>query len=213
MCRPFILRNRKLNFHEDAYKVMGITAAFIISQSLSVLIAIACIVTEQLKTMKHILIVQTLINLTVALSYLLLPDGKTGFIVSTIGALQAIVMFFCDKKGKKPHFTVTIGFCMAYVFLSLYNNTDKIINFFPAAAAVCFALALTQKKPKVYRIFDFSNATLWMVYDACILSGNFFVHLGVALSAAIGMIRLDGLFGFKKTTNNVRENENGIRKR
>lgn len=51
---------------------MEITAPFIISQVLSVLAAIACIVTEQLKTMKHILIVQTLINLTVALSYLLL---------------------------------------------------------------------------------------------------------------------------------------------
>lgn len=192
---------------------MDITPAFVISQVLSVLIAISCIVTEQLKTMKHILIVQTLINLTVALSYLLLSDGKTGFIVSMIGAIQAIAMFFCNKKGIKPHFTVTMGFCAAYVFLSLYNNTDKIINFFPAAAAVCFALALIQKKPKMYRVFDFSNATLWLVYDACILSGNFFVHLGVALSAIIGMIRLDGLFGIIKTTNSVKENENGTGKR
>ena len=192
---------------------MEITAPFIISQVLSVMVAIACIVTEQLKTMKHILIVQTLINLTVALSYLLLSDGKTGFIVSTIGAIQAIVMYFCNKKGKKPHVTVTIEFCLAYVFLSLYNNTDKIINFFPAAAAVCFALALIQKKPKMYRIFDFSNATLWLIYDACILSGNFFVHLGVALSAVIGMIRLDGLFGLKKQQKNAKEKKNGTRKR
>ena len=192
---------------------MDITPAFVISQVLSVLIAIACIVTEQLKKMKHILIVQTLINFTVALSYLLLSNGKTGFIVSMIGAIQAIAMFFCNKKGIKPHFTVTMGFCAAYVFLSLYNNTDKIINFFPAAAAVCFALALIQKNPKMYRVFDFSNATLWLVYDACILSGNFFVHLGVALSAIIGMIRLDGLFGIIKTTNSVKENENGTGKR
>ena len=102
---------------------------------------------------------------------------------------------------------------MAYVFLSLYNNTDKIINFFPAAAAVCFALALIQKKPKMYRIFDFSNAVLWLIYDACILSGNFFVHLGVALSAVIGMIRLDGLFGLKKQQKNAKEKKNGTRKR
>ena len=192
---------------------MDITPAFVISQVLSVLIAIACIVTEQLKKMKHILIVQTLINFTVALSYLLLPAGKSGFIVSMIGATQAILMFFLNKKGIKPHFTVTMGFCAAYVFLSLYNNIDKIINVFPAAAAVCFALALIQKKPKMYRVFDFSNATLWLVYDACILSGNFFVHLGVALSAIIGMIRLDGLFGIIKTTNSVKENENGTGKR
>lgn len=177
---------------------MEITAAFIISQILSVLVTVACIVTEQLKTMKHILIVQTLINLTVALSYLLLPGGKSGFIVSMIGAIQATMMFFCNKKGKTPPLAVTLLFCAAYVFLSLYNNTDKIINFLPAAAAVCFALALIQKKPNRYRIFDFSNATLWLVYDACILSGNFFVHLGVGVSAVIGMIRLDGLFGLVK---------------
>lgn len=196
---------------------MEITPVFIISQVLSVLVAIACIVTEQLKTMKHILIVQTLINLTVALSYLLLPDGKSGFIVSTIGAIQATVMFFCNKKRKKPHFTVTVGFCTAYVFLSLYNNTDRLINFLPAAAAVCFALALIQKTPKIYRIFDFSNAVLWLVYDACIFSGNFFVHLGVALSALIGMIRLDGLFGLiKNKTKKLHKEgkkENGTRKR
>ena len=187
---------------------MEFTTAFIISQVLSVLVTIACIVTEQLKTMKHILIVQTLVNLTVALSYLLLPGGKSGFIVSMIGAIQATVMFFYDKKKKKPHITMTVFFCAAYVFLSLYNNTDRFINFLPAVAAICFALALIQKKPHAYRIFDFSNAMLWLVYDACILSGNFFVHLGVAVSAVIGMIRLDGLFGLvKNETKNQQDEE------
>lgn len=196
---------------------MEITAPFIISQVLSVLVAIACIVTEQLKAMKHILIVQTLINLTVALSYLLLPDGKSGCIVSMIGAMQATVTFFCNKKGKKPHPAVTVGFCTAYVFLSLYGNTDRLIHFLPAAAAVCFALALMQKTAKRYRIFDFSNAVLWLAYDACILSGNFFVHLCVALSALIGMIRLDGLFGLVKSetknSNKEGQKEDGTSKR
>ena len=77
---------------------MDITPAFVISQVLSVLIAIACIVTEQLKKMKHILIVQTLINFTVALSYLLLPAGKSGFIVSMIAC---VVVTLLDKEPSK----------------------------------------------------------------------------------------------------------------
>ncbi len=94
---------------------------------------------------------------------------------------------------------------MAFFVLSLYGNADKLINYFPAVAAVCFAPALTQKNPKIYRIFDFSNAVLWLIYDAYILSGNFFVHLGIAISALIGVIRLDGLFGI------VKQNKDEIR--
>ena len=151
-----------------------------------------------MKKMKHILIFQILVNLLAALSYLFLEDGRAGFIVSMIGTVQSVIMFIFDTKGKKPHFLMTAGFVVAYVFLSLYNNTDKIINFLPALAAVCFALAIMQKKPKMYRVLDFSNAALWLVYDACILSGNFFVHLGIAISALVGMIRLDGILNFGK---------------
>ena len=174
---------------------MDFGVGFYISQGLSILTAIFSILAEQMKKMKHILIFQTVVNLLAALSYVFLVDGRAGFIVSMIGTVQSVIMYIYDKKGKRPHLVLTLGFIAAYLFLSLYNNTDKIINFLPAAAAVCFALAVMQRKPKMYRIFDFSNAVLWLVYDVCILSGNFFVHLGIAISALIGLIRLDGLFG------------------
>ena len=181
---------------------------FFISQALSALTAIFSIVAEQMKKMKHILLFQTLVNLLAALSYLFLENGRAGFIVSMIGTIQSILMYVYDKKGKKPHVVMIIGFVVAYVFLSLYHNTDRLINFLPAMAAVCFALALVQKNPKMYRVFDFFNAVLWLVYDACILSGNFFVHLGIAISALIGMIRLDGLFGIaKRQTDEVQNKE------
>ena len=180
---------------------MNFGVGFFISQGISVLTAIFSILAEQMKKMKHILIVQTVVNLLAALSYVFLEDGRAGFIVSMIGTVQSIIMYIYDKNGKKPHVVLTLGFVAAYLFLSLYNNTDKFINFLPAAAAVCFALAIMQNKPKMYRVFDFSNAVLWLVYDACILSGNFFVHLGIAVSAMIGMIRLDGIFNVVKKQN------------
>ena len=180
---------------------MHMEAAFWISQGLSLLTAIAAILAEQMKKMKHILITQTLVNLLAALSYLFLDGGKSGFIVSIIGTIQAIVMYGHDKKGKSPHIILTLSFIAAFVVLSLYNNADQLINYLPAAAAVCFALAIMQREPKLYRIFDFSNSVLWLVYDACILSGNFFVHIGIAVSALIGMVRLDGLFGLVKPKN------------
>ena len=171
---------------------------FIISQVLSLITAIAAIAAEQMKKMKHILITQTLISIIVAISYILLEGGEVGFIVSLIGAAQAIIMYKYDKDKKTPPILLTISFVIAFLVLSLYGNADKLINYFPALAAVCFAVALTQKDPKLYRILDFSNSVLWLIYDAYILSGNFFVHLGIAISALIGMIRLDGLFGIVK---------------
>ena len=180
---------------------MDPTILFFISQALSVITAIGAIAAEQMKKMKHILITQTLISVVVAISYILLEGGEVGFIVSLIGAVQSIVMYKYDKEKKSPPILLTLGFVIAFFVLSLYGNADKIINYFPAVAAVCFALALTQKNPKIYRIFDFSNAVLWLIYDAYILSGNFFVHLGIAISALIGMIRLDGLFKSVKKNN------------
>lgn len=171
---------------------------FFISQGLSILTMIASIVSSQMKKMTHILLLQIIGSLPAALSYILLDGGESGFVVTMIGVVQAIVMYIYDKKKKAPHVIVTIGFIVAFVSFSLYGNADKLINYLPAAAAVCFVLAITQRKPKMYRIFIFINAVLWLVYDVCILSGNFIVHLSGAIAGLIGMIRLDGLFGLIK---------------
>lgn len=181
---------------------MNLETAFYVSQGLSVVTAIVSILSQQMKTMKRILITQIIINIVAALSYILLDGGKSGFIVSLVGTAQAIIMYIYDRKNKRPHIAVILGFIIAYLFLSLYKNADALINYFPAIGAVSFALAITAKKPKTYRIFVLFNATFWLIYDICIMSGNILVHTGVAISTIVGMIRLDGFFGLIKQKNN-----------
>lgn len=172
----------------------------IISYGLSVLTAISAILSMQLKNIKYILITQITGNLLAAFSYFFLPEADAGFAVSIIAVIQSIVMFFYDRKKKSPHIVVTLIFIAAFLFFSLYQKTDNILNFLPAVAAVCFAIAITQKKANRFRMFGLANSLIWIVYDVCIPipSANFFVHLGIAISTLIGMIRLDGLFGLKK---------------
>ena len=177
---------------------MNFDAAFFISQGISIVTAITSVVSKQLKTMKLILITEIMINLLVALSYILLDGGKSGAIVSVVGMVQSTLMLIYDRKGKRPHIAMILGFVALYLFLSLYKNADALINYFPAIAAACFALAIMSKKPKTYRIFILFDALFWLVYDICILSGNLLVHSAVAISAIIGMIRLDGFFGLIK---------------
>ena len=173
-------------------------AAFFISQAISVVTAITAVMSKQFKSMKLILITEILTTLMVAVSYILLDGGKSGFIVSIIATVQALIMFGYDRKGKRSPIAIAIVFAVAYLFFSLYNNTDVFINYFPALAAVCFSFAIMMNKSKNYRIFIFCNASLWLIYDFCIISGNILVHIGVAVSALIGLIRVDGLFGLVK---------------
>jgi uncharacterized membrane protein (UPF0136 family) len=172
----------------------------IISYGLSVLTAISAILSMQFKNIKYILITQITGNLLAAFSYFFLPEADAGFAVSIIAVIQSIVMFFYDRKKKTPHILITLSFIAAFLFFSLYQKTDNILNYLPAAAAVCFAIAITQTKANRFRIFGLINSTLWIIYDVClpIPSANVLVHAGIAVSTVIGMIRLDGLFGIVK---------------
>ena len=69
----------------------------------------------------------------------------------------------------------------------------------PAMSAFCFSVSMMHKKPSLYRLWSALNPTFWFIYDiyssAYIMS---IVHTGIIISAVIGMIRLDGLFGIVK---------------
>ena len=59
-------------------------------------------------------------------------------------------------------------------------------------AAVTCALALSQEKPSVYRIFMLANGLIWVVYDVSVGAYTMIIsHAVTAASALIGIIRLD----------------------
>ena len=166
---------------------------FYIAQGISVLTGIFAIVMMQFKDMKKILLFQIIINFTASLNYLLL-GGNSGAIVSLLAILQSVVMFIYNTKKRKPHAAVVIGFILSYVICSAYNIilSGDPMEILPALAAICFSISLVQEKASAFRIWGVLNPTCWFIYDLYVASYVMFVvHAAIAVSAIVGIVRLD----------------------
>lgn len=163
---------------------------FYIAQGISVLTTLLSIFTMQLKSMKKILIGQTLVNLLVAVSYFLL-GGLSGAGICFIAIFQGIIMYFYNTKGTKPHLWVILGFIALYITCSVLYYKDYT-DLFPAVAAVCFALSIVQQKPDASRLWYLPNPLLWIIYDIILMAyGNLIMHIIVFVGTLLGIIRLD----------------------
>ncbi|MBO5883914.1 MAG: YgjV family protein [Clostridia bacterium] len=166
---------------------------FYIAQGISVITGILAIFMMQQKSMKRILFLQVVINLTTSINYLLL-GGDSGAVISLLAIIQSIVMFIYSTKDRKPHIAVIIGFILCYIGSSAYNIilSKDPMELLPALAAVCFAVSIVQKNASAFRIWGILNSIFWMIYDLYTHSYVMFcVHAGVAISTLIGIIRID----------------------
>ena len=180
---------------------MNEEVSFYIAQGISVIAGILAVIMMQMKNMKTILFFQIVVNLTASLNYLLL-GGDSGAIISFLAIVQSTVMYFYNKKGKKPHLAVIIGFIVCYLACSTYNIIMKadLMEILPALGAFCFSMCLVQEKPSVFRVWGALNPVCWVPYDLYTHSYVMFcVHFGILASSVVGMVRLDGFFGLFKS--------------
>ena len=164
-----------------------------IAYGFSALTAIVAVIIIQFKRMSLILIGQITTNLLTALSYFFI-GGWSGSGICFIAIAQTVVMFLYDYKNVKPHLWVILLFIAAYVTCSaiLFKS---VFDIFSAAAAVCFAISVVQRKPFYSRMWYAADMLLWTVYDvSCAQYGNLIMHGIIFLSTFIAMIRVDGLF-------------------
>ena len=74
---------------------------FYIAQGISVVTCVLAVITMQFKSMRGILIGQTIVNLTSVLTYVLL-GGLSGAGICFVAILQSIVMYILNVKNIKP---------------------------------------------------------------------------------------------------------------
>ena len=125
-----------------------------------------------------------------AFSYILL-GGLSGCGIYLVALGQAIVYFIFSVKGKKAPLVVTITFILLYIICSIltYKTPTDLIS---ATAALTCALALSTDKPCLYRVFMVANGVVWIIYDISVVAYTMIIsHVVTALSAGIGIIRLD----------------------
>ena len=172
---------------------MDAQTAFIIAQAISIITGVVAIVLKQMKTMRMILLFEVIANLLASSNYLLL-GGDAGATVSVLAIVQSLVMYLFNRRERAVPVAVPAVFIALYVAGSVYSLISKAdpMEIFPAISAVCFAVALTCKKPFFYRSWSVVNALCWIVYDGYTASYVMMaVHLGILLSTVIAIIRLD----------------------
>ena len=166
---------------------------FYIAQGISVLTALTAVIGMQMKNMKGILLSQIIANFLTASTYFLL-GGFSGAGICLIAILQAIIMFLYDRKQKSPPLAVIILFIMLYIGCSVVYY-KHFIDVFSATAAVCYAMSITQRNPKIARLWYVFNPLFWMIYDLYTRAyGNFIMHTSIFISTAVALIRVDRIF-------------------
>ncbi|MBR2878630.1 MAG: YgjV family protein [Clostridia bacterium] len=163
---------------------------FWFSQICGLIVSVAAIASMQLSNITYILFCQLICNGVGALSYIAV-GGLSGCGIYLVALSQAIIYYILRKKFSTVPQWIAGCFICAYILcaVSTYKTPTDLIS---ALASLTCALSLVQKKPSGYRLFMLFNGIIWMIYDFSVGAYTMIIsHVATALSAAVGMIRLD----------------------
>ncbi|MDY6314447.1 MAG: YgjV family protein [Clostridia bacterium] len=163
---------------------------FYIAQTIGILTTVGAVVTVQFKNIRTILVGEIILNLLVALNFVLL-DGTSGAGVCILATVQTIWIYFYSRNGKRFPLPINIGFMIGYIAVSVFSFSG-----FPSVlsciAALFYALSVTQPNAKKYRIYMLMNSLIWVVYDIDLHAWtSIFTHGFLAASVVVAMARLD----------------------
>lgn len=154
----------------------------------------------QLKKQWQIILSQSISNLMVALSYIVLDiSNMSGGIVCIIGALHTFINFLFFRKDRMPPKIIKYLFLILYLSsaaftISLAGEVHFPYDFIPPVASIFFLLGVSTKKPRITRSLFFVNILFWIAYDLIaspIAIANLSTHILTFASLLAGIIRLD----------------------
>jgi len=162
----------------------------------------------QLRKQWQIILSQSVSNLLVALSYIVLDiSNMSGGIVCIVGALHTFINFLFFRRDRMPPRVIKYVFLLLYLSsaaftISLAGEIHFPYDFIPPVASIFFLLGVSTKKPKVTRSLFFVNILFWIAYDLIaspIALANLCTHLLTFASLIAGIIRYDILKKGKNT--------------
>ncbi len=165
-------------------------AAYVIAQAIGPVTTVLSIISAQMKHITAILITELVINLLVALSYILL-GGFSGSYICLMACVQVIVSFVYAKKKKEVPKLLTGIFMLCYILISVFTYQSPM-DILPGVCALGFALSVAQSKPAGYRFFMTLSTLLWVVYDIWVGAwGMLITHGFLLISLAIAIVKQD----------------------
>ena len=142
---------------------MELTAYVLSTLSLISMISASLVKGERIKT---ILLLVFCGNFLAATSYLFTGSGINGAAACYLGALQTIINYFFDSRGKKLPLWLNIVYVIAIIALNIIVAKGvTALGVLVIIASLTFVLCIGQENGKMYRFWTIVNMLLWCTYD------------------------------------------------
>ena len=139
------------------------------------------------KNMKLILLLVFLSNAAVGVSYVL-TGGLNGGVSCLIGAAQAIINYFFERKGKNLPVPLIAAYAVTFTVANLLVFS-AITDLLAVLACLIYIVMICQKNGRSYRLWALTNTALWITYDALNTSwGPLLTHGVLILITIFGVI-------------------------
>ena len=105
-----------------------------------------------------------------------------------IACIQVVINFIFDVKGKKIPLWLIAIYIVSYLSVNLLTFAYWY-DVLALVAALLFVISVAQSAAKYYRIFYFSNSTVWIIYDLLAGAyGNLATHIVLFIATLVSMI-------------------------
>ena len=139
-------------------------------------------------------------NLFMALNYLLIGAVGSAFFMCIVAVVQSFVSFVHTQKNTKVSLSEKVVFFILYVgcgFFGLFTapgyapgiHFHNMLEMLPIIGAVLNMITVFVRDEQRTRKFLLSNALVWCVYTAVIMSTTFFAEFFAAISACIALYK------------------------
>ena len=174
--------------------------SYIIGQILGIGSTICTIILPFFKKKWQILTANIMVNLLIALNFILIGKIGSAAFLCLVAIAQAIVSMVHDKKGTAISLTEKILFLVLYVgfgFFGIFTapgfvpeiNTQNLLELMPIVGALMLMFSVFSKTEQTMRKFLLVNATIWTIYTGIVGSTAFFTDLFCMISTTSALIK------------------------
>ncbi|MBE7039740.1 MAG: YgjV family protein [Ruminococcaceae bacterium] len=129
-------------------------------------------------------------NILVAMSYLLDGRGLNGAAACFLGAVQTLINYFFDSKGKILPKWLLILYAIAIIVLNVWVTKGvTTLSALVIIASLTFIMCIGQPNGARYRFWTIVNMVLWCSYDLIAPAyPSLITHIPLLIFTVVGMV-------------------------
>lgn len=137
------------------------------------------------KSVKQILVMQTISFIFKGFHYYLL-GGLSGFLTSIISAIRNLIFYKLKKST-----VLSVIFILLYLIIGFATYQD-VFSLIPVLATIFYTIIINKNKENYLRLGLLITSFLWLIYNIYLLSySGIIVQIINLFSSVLAMIKLD----------------------